>query len=393
MKLSLVSVVALSLALAAPIIHAQAPDAKIQSLLSDVAKAYRELTDFSATMESKQTSGSTERKTTTQLTFQRPGKLRAEVSNGSIQKHIVADGATIYTDSSADQTRYTTQPLSKFDDAVTALARGGGTGVGLLPILLTSPNAEQRIIPGTPTSTKRLPDESVSGEACDVIEAVLAGPAGSNRYQFAFGKKDHLLRRLSIETSSASSKNTMVETYTGITLRPTLADTTFTYTPAAGAVAMDAPKEPEMFDSRLKVGAAPFPIIGKDLAGKAASLNDYKGKVLLLDFWATWCGPCVAELPNVIAAYSKYHTKGFEILGISLDQADARPKLEKFIADQKMPWRQVYDGKFWEAANAEAYGVRSIPFTLLIGRDGKIAAVGARGPALAPAIEAALGKN
>ena len=109
-----------------------------------------------------------------------------------------------------------------------------------------------------------------------------------------------------------------------------------------------------------------------------------------MDFWATWCGPCVAELPNVLAAYTKFHDQGFEILGISLDRENDRPKLEKFIQDKNMPWRQIYDGKFWEAANAKSYGVQSIPFTLIIGKDGKIAAVGARGEALAPAIEAAL---
>jgi hypothetical protein len=101
----------------------------------------------------------------------------------------------------------------------------------------------------------------------------------------------------------------------------------------------------------------------------------------------------VAELPNVIAAYKKYHSKGFEIVGVSLDQANQGEKVTAFAKEKGMPWRQIYDGKFWEAANAKAYGVQSIPFTLLVGTDGKIAAVGARGEALAPAIEAALAKH
>ena len=145
-----------------------------------------------------------------------------------------------------------------------------------------------------------------------------------------------------------------------------------------------------MFDTRLVVGAAPFGLVGEDLHGKLVTLEPYRGKVVLLDFWAMWCGPCVDELPNVIAAYNQYHGQGFEIVGVSLDHANEKEKLVAFTADRKMPWPQIYDGEYWSAANARNFGVRSIPFTLLIGRDGKIAAVGVRGPALAPAIEAAL---
>ncbi|MEP6755174.1 MAG: TlpA disulfide reductase family protein, partial [Chthonomonadales bacterium] len=151
-----------------------------------------------------------------------------------------------------------------------------------------------------------------------------------------------------------------------------------------------APKEAPMYDERLKPGAKPLPIKGKDLSGAPVTLAQFKGKVLLVDFWATWCGPCVAELPNVIAAYNKFHAKGFEVLGVSLDQENSLGKVKAFIKSHKMPWQQIYDGKYWQAANAVAYGVQSIPFTLLIGRDGKIAAVGARGGELAPAIAKAL---
>ncbi len=81
------------------------------------------------------------------------------------------------------------------------------------------------------------------------------------------------------------------------------------------------------------------------------------------------------------------------MVGISLDQATDRAKLQNFIHEKGMPWRQIYDGKYWQAANAVKYGVRAIPFTLLIGRTGNIVAVGARGEALAPAIEAALAQK
>jgi thiol-disulfide isomerase/thioredoxin len=151
------------------------------------------------------------------------------------------------------------------------------------------------------------------------------------------------------------------------------------------------PTEPglnEFFKSKVatyeKIGTEPMAIGKDDLAGKAIDLAEYKGKVVLLDFWATWCGPCMAELPNVLTAYQKYHDKGFEIVGISLDQD--RAKLDKCLVDKKMTWRQYFDGKGWQNAVATAWGVRSIPATYLIGRDGKIAAIDLRGEQLAERI-------
>ncbi len=128
------------------------------------------------------------------------------------------------------------------------------------------------------------------------------------------------------------------------------------------------------------IGTEPTAMGQNDIAGKAIDLAEYKGKVLLIDFWATWCGPCMAELPNVIAAYEKFHGKGFEILGISLDED--REAFDKCIADRKMTWRHHFDGKGWKNEVAQAYGVNSIPATYLVGKDGKVVAVGLRGEKL-----------
>ncbi len=129
------------------------------------------------------------------------------------------------------------------------------------------------------------------------------------------------------------------------------------------------------------------------LGGKEVKFpDDYKGKIVLLDFWATWCGPCVAELPNVVKAYGKYHDQGLEVLGISLDREAWEQKLAAFTKKKEMPWPQVYDGKFWSAAVAKLYGINAIPHMILV--DGDTGVILAdndiRGEALAPAIEKAL---
>jgi len=110
----------------------------------------------------------------------------------------------------------------------------------------------------------------------------------------------------------------------------------------------------------------------KDVTGKPISVANYKGKVVLIDFWATWCGPCVAELPNVLKAYEKHHSKGFEIIGISLDQDQT--KLTTFTKQKNMTWQQFFDGKGWGNKLAAKYGVNSIPATYLLDGDGKIIA-------------------
>ncbi|MBE7501763.1 MAG: TlpA family protein disulfide reductase [Verrucomicrobiales bacterium] len=126
----------------------------------------------------------------------------------------------------------------------------------------------------------------------------------------------------------------------------------------------------------------------KDLDGQPLSLANYKGKVVLVDFWATWCGPCLSELPNVQAAYRKHHDRGFDIVGISLDSD--REKLTNFIKQKELPWKQYFDGQGWKTKLAQDYGINSIPATYLLDGTGKIIARNLRGPALDTAVAEAL---
>lgn len=117
-----------------------------------------------------------------------------------------------------------------------------------------------------------------------------------------------------------------------------------------------------------------------DTLGKAISLHDFKGKYVLVDFWASWCGPCRAENPNLLKAYNTFKSKDFTIVGISLD-SDAG-KWKKAIKEDKLPWTQLSDLKGRENAIAQYYNVRGIPWNILVDRDGKIVAKDLRGSEL-----------
>ena len=123
-----------------------------------------------------------------------------------------------------------------------------------------------------------------------------------------------------------------------------------------------------------------------DLKGNPISLAEYRGKVVLLDFWAVWCGPCLGEIPRIKAVYEKYHDKGFDVIGVSLDEDAA--VLREFIKEKEIPWRQIFDGQKWAGHLVQQYGVRSIPAPFLIDRKGKVISVKARGHLLSELVAA-----
>jgi thiol-disulfide isomerase/thioredoxin len=142
---------------------------------------------------------------------------------------------------------------------------------------------------------------------------------------------------------------------------------------------------------KLTIGKEPIPINVKDLNGKTISTAKLKGKVILIDFWATWCAPCRVEMPNVIKLYKKYNSKGFEIVGISLDKD--RKSLDKYLATYNMVWPQYFDGNGWQNSVASQYKVRSIPATYLVDRKGKIRYKSVRGKQLEEAVKKLLSET
>ena len=133
---------------------------------------------------------------------------------------------------------------------------------------------------------------------------------------------------------------------------------------------------------KTAVGAMAMDFTQNDTLDVPVSLSSFKGKYVLIDFWASWCGPCRQENPNVVKAFQTYNAKGFTVLGVSLDQPGAKDKWMKAIHDDNLTWTQVSDLKYWDNQVAKQYGIQAIPQNFLVDPAGKIIAKNIRGEEL-----------
>jgi thiol-disulfide isomerase/thioredoxin len=150
----------------------------------------------------------------------------------------------------------------------------------------------------------------------------------------------------------------------------------------------------EGINRRLNLPGNKLELSGMFLDGSELEWDSYRGKVVLVDYWATWCGPCRAEVPNVLENYLKYHDKGFDVIGISLD--DKRSDAEDYVKQTNIPWPSLFheasDASGWQNPMAVKYGITGIPTAILVDQEGNVVSMQARGPRLGAALEKLLGK-
>lgn len=358
---------------------------KAQQILERSVETYRSLQSYQDTTLKSSDSPAGKQVSTQLISWKAPRYLNVVNISGKNRLIDNYDGAHYnYTNIDDAGVFWSNEPLPDTSYGRQVLLQYQPTGLLFTPFL-AGVNPFQEPF-GISMSSITLKNTSTLGGV--KVDTVIATPKADSKTHFTYliGQKDHLIRRISMQSVTVmGDKYHTSETHSNIKTNPIFAPGTFTFH-APPNTPLKHPMADAMGET-LKAGDTPPTIHAKDIRGGSATLSKYKGKVLLLDFWASWCIPCVREMPYIKFLYHKYHHQGFDILGISGDAKLA--DLNEFIKEESIPWQQIFDN---EGQAAAPYNVMYIPFSVLIGRDGRVIAVNQNRLLLDSAIRTALKK-
>lgn len=368
-------------------------DPKASALLKQVLAAQNRVNAVTCTLKLSQQDGTNSDSATLTFAYRKPQWVKATLSGST---------GPLLTGTSNGKRILLYAPVDK--KYVQRAVPAGESGADMISTASQSkimrayvrPQALIDSLTAAEANTRYVGTANVSGVPVDIVQVQYTDPSGMDlTVSCSFGRKDHLLRALAmtqVSTEGGTPRESRIdEVVSRLSLSPKLTATDFVISNPRGASELTtADADNGMYDPSLKPGATPIPIDTVDIDGKRVSLAQYRGKVLLIDFWASWCGPCMMEMPNVLDAYKKYHSQGLEVVGFSQDQDLS--SLKSTMAEHGIPWRMVFCGAPGGDKVPLAYGIQAIPFMVLVGRDGKIAAVDLRGPEIAEAVKAALAK-
>lgn len=387
----------------------QGIDPKAQKKLAEMSAAYAALNSYSDTTEIQEMGTDKPVQQLSRIQFSKPAKISVatlsqdrlmmgqknlkanetdldveDLNREAIFKKVglaekdawwnVSDGTAFYSIRAAQNERYLKQPVEAAEFGAQALMQHQPAG-SLFTAVLTGVNTLSPPWGRKPIALYLASPTEINGEKVDIVVARFDNsdsPGEPETIAYEMSQRDHLLRRLVITRFVQGKRLITVETHKDIQINPSLPASTFAFSAPTGWQAVERWTVPTG-DKRLHKGAALLPFEAKTVTGQPVSLKQYNGKAVLLMFWASWCPSCKRELPHVQQAYETYKDKGFEVIGVSLDRKQS--ELEEFLKKKQLPWHIAYDGKAWKGDLVQLYGVRSIPFSLLIGRDGKIAAI------------------